>query len=109
MPRVVYRNFTGGEVIPTLSARYDLQKSGSLLQSCRNFVPNLHGDIERRPGTKYIADIGGRAVLLPFCFNTDKANNFVLIFQDDEIKVASEDCNNMHASTYRKLTGIQNV
>ena len=91
MPRVVYRNFTGGEVIPTLSARYDLQKSGSLLQSCRNFVPNLHGDIERRPGTRFVADIGGRAVLLPFCFNTDKANNFVLIFQDNEIKVASED------------------
>lgn len=91
MPRVVYRNFTGGEVIPTLSARYDLQKFGSLLQACENFVPNLHGDIERRPGTKFVADIGGRAVLLPFCFNTDKANNFVLIFQDEEIKVASED------------------
>ena len=91
MPRVVYRNFTGGEVIPTLSARYDLQKSGSLLQSCENFVPNLHGDIERRPGTRFVADVGGRAVLLPFCFNTARENNFVLIFQDGVIKVARED------------------
>ena len=90
MPRVVYRNFTGGEAFPALSSRYDLQKYGTFLQSCENFVPNLHGDIERRPGTRFVADVGGRAVLLPFCFNTDKANNFVLIFMDGVIKIASE-------------------
>ena len=54
MPRVAFRNFTGGEVTPTLSARYDLQKFGSFLQCCENFIPNLHGDIERRPGTSSI-------------------------------------------------------
>ena len=54
MPRVAFRNFTGGEVTPTLSARYDLQKFGSFLQCCENFIPNLHGDIERRPGISSI-------------------------------------------------------
>ena len=49
MSRIAFRNFTGGEVTPTLSARYDLQKFGSFLQCCENFIPNLHGDIERRP------------------------------------------------------------
>ena len=91
MSRIAFRNFTGGEVTPTLSARYDLQKFGSFLQCCRNFIPNLHGDIERRPGTRFVADLGAKSVLLPFQFNTAKENNFVLIFQEDVIKVASED------------------
>lgn len=91
MPRVAFRNFTGGEVTPTLSARYDLQKFGSFLQCCENFIPNLHGDIERRPGMRLIADLGGKSVLIPFQFNTEPENNYVLIFQSGSIRVASTD------------------
>lgn len=89
MARVAFRNFTGGEVTPTLSARYDLQKFGSFLQCCENFIPNLHGDIERRPGMRFVADLGGRSVLIPFQFNTEPENNYVLIFQEGSFKVAS--------------------
>lgn len=91
MSRIAFRNFTGGEVTPTLCARYDLKKFGSFLQTCRNFVPNLHGDMERRPGTKYIADLGANSILMPFQFNTEPENNYVLIFQDGTIKIAQED------------------
>ena len=91
MPRVAFRNFTGGEVTPTLSARYDLQKFGSFLQCCKDFIPNLHGDIERRPGMRFIADLGGKSVLIPFQFNTEPENNYVLIFQEGSITVASAD------------------
>lgn len=91
MPRVAFRNFTGGEVTPTLSARYDLQKFGSFLQCCENFIPNLHGDIERRPGMRFIADLGGKSVLIPFQFNTEPENNYVLIFREGSITVASAD------------------
>lgn len=91
MSRIAFRNFTGGEVTPSLCARYDLQKFGSFLQCCENFIPNLHGDIERRPGTRFIADLEARSVLIPFQFNTEPENNYVLIFQDGGIKVASAD------------------
>lgn len=91
MTRVAFRNFTGGEVTPTLSARYDLQKFGSFLQCCENFIPNLHGDIERRPGMRFIADLGGKSVLIPFQFNTEPENNYVLIFREGSITVASVD------------------
>ena len=91
MPRVAFRNFTGGEVTPTLSARYDLQKFGSFLQCCENFIPNLHGDIERRPGMRFIAELGGKSVLIPFQFNTEPDNNYVLIFREGSITVASAD------------------
>lgn len=91
MSRISFRNFTGGEVTPTLSARYDLQKFGTFLQCCENFIPNLHGDIERRPGTKFVAELDGPAVLLPFQFNTEPENNYALIFMEEKILVARED------------------
>lgn len=91
MSRITFRNFTGGEVTPTLSARYDLQKFGTFLQCCENFIPNLHGDIERRPGTYYLAELAGSAVLIPFQFNTEKENNYVLIFMAGHILVAGTD------------------
>ena len=90
MSRIAFRNFTGGEVTPTLSARYDLQKFGTFLQCCENFIPNLHGDIERRPGTKFVDELEGPAVLLPFQFNTETENNYVLIFMEGVILVADE-------------------
>lgn len=91
MSRIAFRNFTGGEVTPTLSARYDLQKFGTFLQVCENFIPNLHGDIERRPGTKFVAELDGPAVLLPFQFNTAPENNYALVFMEGKILVARED------------------
>lgn len=89
--RIAFRNFTGGEVTPTLSARYDLNKSGSFMSCCLNFIPNLHGDIERRPGTRFVAGLGAPSVLIPFQFNTEPGNNYVIIFQEGSIKVASAD------------------
>ena len=89
--RVAFLSFTGGEVTPTLSVRYNLEKFGTFLQCCENFIPNLHGDIERRPGTRFVADLGAASMLLPFQFNTEPENNYVLIFQDNVIKVANAD------------------
>lgn len=80
MSRIAFRNFTGGEVTPTLSARYDLQKFGTFLRHCENFVPNLHGDIERRPGTVFLNELPGPCVMQPFQFNTDPENNYALLF-----------------------------
>lgn len=88
--RIAFRNFTGGEVTPALSARYDLQKFGSFLQCCENFLPNLHGDMERRPGMRLVAALEGDAFLLPFQFNTEPENNYVLLFEEGRIRVASE-------------------
>ncbi len=57
MPRIAFRNFTGGEATPTISVRYDLQKFGSFLQCCENFIPNIHGNLELRPGTRFIGPL----------------------------------------------------
>lgn len=86
--RIAYRNFTGGEVAASLAARTDLQKAGSFLACCENFIPNPHGDIEKRPGFEHVAELSGPGVLIPFQFNTEEANNYVLIFQQGNIKLA---------------------
>jgi len=80
MPRVSWHNFTGGLVTTTLASRYDLQKFGTFLQACENAIPNIHGDIERRPGMEYIATLSGCAYLLPFQFSSAPEDNFILAF-----------------------------
>lgn len=47
--RIAYKNFTGGEVSPTLTARYDLARFGTSVRCMENFIPGLHGDVTRRP------------------------------------------------------------
>ena len=91
MSRIAFRNFVGGEVTPSLCARYDLKKFGTFLETCRNFVPNIHGDVERRPGTKFIADLGASSILIPFQFNTEASNNYMLVFQSGTIMIAQAD------------------
>ena len=61
--RIALQNFTGGEVAPTLSARYDLARYRNCVACMENMLPGLHGDVARRPGTRFLADLGGGAVL----------------------------------------------
>ena len=80
--RVAWRNFTGGELADTLSARYDLSRYQTSARHMENFLPNLHGDAVRRPGMRFIAELDGPSVLLPFTFNSEADQNFVLILSE---------------------------
>ncbi len=90
--RVAITNFTGGEVAPSLSARYDLSRYKNSVQCMENFLPTVHGNVERRPGTMFLADLGtgteNDAVLLPFSFNVEAQHNFVLIFAQNTLRIA---------------------
>lgn len=87
----IFNNFTGGEVSSTLSARYDLQRYLHCCRHMENFLPGLHGDVKRRPGTRHVGTLSGKAVLIPFRFSVERAQNFVLVFGDNNIRVANED------------------
>ncbi len=86
--RIALTNFTGGEVAPSLSSRYDLGRYKNSVQCMENFLPNVHGNVERRPGTQFAYDIDSDAVLFPFSFNADAYQNFVLIISDERLQVA---------------------
>ena len=85
-----YNNFTGGEISPTLSGRYDLSRFSHCARRMENFLPGLHGDVKRRPGTRYVGTLDGSSVLIPFRFSVEPEQNFVLIFSAGKMRVASE-------------------
>ena len=86
--RVALQNFTGGEVAPTLSARYDLARYRNCVSCMENMLPGLHGDVARRPGTRFLAALDGYSVLLPFSFSAEAGQNFVLILSEKSLRVA---------------------
>jgi hypothetical protein len=88
--RTALQNFTGGEIAPTLSARYDLARYRNCLSCMENMLPGLHGDAARRPGTRFVADLGGYAVLIPFSFSAQASQNFMLVLGDHSLRIASE-------------------
>jgi len=89
MARIAWNNFTGGEVSTTLKARWNLERFGNFSQAMANMLPGLHGDAARRPGTKYVATLPGYSVLIPFSFNAEPKNNFVLILSDKALRVSN--------------------
>lgn len=86
--RVAYTNFTGGEISSSLGARYDLAKFRSSCRHLENFLPDLHGPASKRPGTRFLENLDGKAVLLPFQFSGDPTQNYVLVFQQGKIRIA---------------------
>ena len=88
--RIAHKNFTGGEVAPTLSARYDLNRFATSARCLENMLPGLHGGASRRPGTRLAAELEGHTVLVPFSFNVETGQNFVLLFSHRRMRVADE-------------------
>lgn len=86
--RIALQNFTGGEISPTLGARYDLTATATRGR-LENMLPGLHGDAARRSGTRFVADLGEEnAVLIPFSFNEEAGQNFVLILSGHRLRVS---------------------
>lgn len=74
-----------------MTARYNLDKYYTSVRWMENFLPELHGPATRRMGTYFLEDLGEPSVLVPFQFSSDPSQNFVLIFQENKIRVANQD------------------
>lgn len=89
--RGIKRNFTGGEVAPTVEPRDDLAKFQTSCRFMRNFIAQLHGGARYRGGWQFVADLGGEAWLKPFAFNADPEDAYALIFTDKVLRFAQDD------------------
>ena len=49
-------NLNSGEFSPLIDVRSDIEKYKSGCRKLENFIPRVYGVVERRPGTKFIAE-----------------------------------------------------
>lgn len=91
MPDTIQRSFTAGELAPSLRVRADISKYASGLAECENFFVRAQGGVYNRAGFSYretIGQIGRRARLIPFQFNTDQS--YILLFEHLTMRVLKD-------------------
>jgi hypothetical protein len=66
-------SFNGGELSPLLDGRADLGKYANGCTVLENFLPTVQGPVYRRPGTRFVDDLGSSdPVLVPFIYNREQ-------------------------------------
>lgn len=84
-------NFTQGELSKRLIARKGLEQYKNGAQKIQNFQILAQGGISRRPGTKFVTDLGdvSKALrLVPFVYS--QSESYVLAFYGDRIKIFTQ-------------------
>ena len=81
-------NFNGGELSPLLDGRVDYPKYTSGAKEMTNFVPTIYGPMTKRPGTRFVKDVGESA-LIPFEFS--ETQSYILAFSDGLINFFTGD------------------
>ena len=85
MPRIskIQNTLNGGEFSRSMYGRTDIKKYGASLKTLKNFVCRPQGGVQRRSGTKYVANVetdANESRLEPFAFSTSQA--YVVEFAD---------------------------
>lgn len=82
-------NFNGGELSPFLDGRVDFPKYTSGAKEMTNFVPTVYGPITKRPGTRFVEDLGEESYLFPFEFSETQA--YIFAFKNLTIDIYTGD------------------
>ena len=82
-------NFTAGELDPLVRARVDIDSYKNALETARNVICQPQGGVSRRPGTKFINELGGTPAngvrLVSFEFSV--TDSYMLCFTNDTMYV----------------------
>jgi len=91
----VQTNFTSGELDPLVRSRIDIQSYANGLERAKNVICQPQGGVTRRPGTKFISELGGSPEngvrLVHFEFSVDDSymlaftNNRMYVFKDKSL------------------------
>ena len=85
----IQTNFTTGELDPLARARVDLKAYENALEKAKNVICQPQGGVTRRPGTKFINELGGTPAdgvrLIAFEFSTD--DSYMLAFTTNRMYV----------------------
>jgi hypothetical protein len=88
----IQTNFTSGEIDPLIRSRVDLESYKNGLEVAKNVICQPQGGVTRRPGTRFITELGGSPAngvrLVHFEFSVDDSymlaftNNRMYVFKD---------------------------
>jgi hypothetical protein len=88
----IQTNFTSGEIDPLIRSRVDLESYKNGLEVAKNVICQPQGGVTRRPGTRFITELGGSPEngvrLVHFEFSVDDSymlaftNNRMYVFKD---------------------------
>ena len=85
----IQTNFTTGELDPLARARVDLKAYENALEKAKNVICQPQGGVTRRPGTKFINELGGTPAngvrLIAFEFSTN--DSYMLAFTTNRMYV----------------------
>ena len=85
----IQTNFTTGELDPLARARVDLKAYENALEKAKNVICQPQGGVTRRPGTKFINELGGTPAdgvrLISFEFSTN--DSYMLAFTTNRMYV----------------------
>lgn len=85
----IQTNFTTGELDPLVRSRVDLDAYRNALETAQNVICQPQGGVTRRPGTKFITELGGSPEngvrLVHFEFSVD--DSYMLAFTNNRMYV----------------------
>ena len=88
MSNIAVISFNAGKLTPLIDARSDIEKYSFGCRILDNMIPRIYGAVERRPGTKYIANVQDGSVksrMIAFIFSATIA--YKLEFSNQIINV----------------------
>lgn len=91
MSTIIQRNFSAGELTPSLYGRVDTSKYQTGLRTCRNALVLRHGGLANRPGTQFVGEVkdSSKSVrLIKFVFNSSQT--YILEFGDLYMRVIQD-------------------
>ena len=91
----IQTNFTSGELDPLVRARVDIESYSNALDTAKNVICQPQGGVTRRPGSKFINELGGTPAdgvrLVSFEFSVSDSymlcftNNRMYIYKDKQL------------------------
>ena len=84
---LINTNFSTGQISTHMLAREDVNAYDSACETMTNIIPHIQGSLSRRPGTKYLVDLGVDTRVIGFHFKDSQ--EYVFCLQSGEIEVRS--------------------
>ena len=87
--QALYTDFSAGEISKKFSGRIDLGVYKKGCETLKNFQSLPQGGFQRRPGTKYIADLPSKVRLIGF--TVDATHSFLVEFSNLQMRIWQND------------------